>query len=785
MTEDSRSYIIDKTDLKALGNASPDINKYELLDKLKQQGPAAPINDWADYWYYIVGVNVIPADTKNKVTNIKWAEWQNKPIPKELHCQWKKTNAYAKGLALLPGKVWRGTNVDKFLVFVDLDNQKAIDEICNVMMVKDLSGLYERIIVEQHKDNLSKAHIYFYSVDAFSRKGTDATKFKDKIDSNEIPAIEVKGLGEHGLAYCSPSPHKNGARYEIIGTFEPHTCGKAVENLLFAVYKKYGFDDAAANIQNGKVPIETLFKKDFVVYEGHNRHEALMRIMESLIQKNRRILELDQIKKLSYEWNKKQCKPPLDDKEFEKQWGCAVQFINKNSKDSDPNNTNTQRVSSSGAERTSLVELAAEEIMSSHDFLTFEESKDILYYRNGVYVPGGETIIEKQSEEMLKYALKNKDIEEIKGHIRRQTYRSRKEIDSDINIINLRNGLYDINKNELRPHSPSYYSINQKPIVYDPKAKPKMFGNFLSQVLYQTEIRTAIEVMAYTFYRDCPFEHFFKLFGYGANGKSVFTGLLTKLHGERNVSNVSLTSLIDNRFAAADLEFKDVNIDAELSAAVIKDTSLLKKLTGGRKQPIRIEQKYKQAYDTYLYAKLFFNANTITETTDQTAAYYRRQIIISFPNTFEGKKDDPQLLDKLTSEEEMSGIFNVLMHFLRMLLKNNGIYLHEKTIDARTAKHERAVNPVKAFVVEAIAYDSTESDYVIKADLYSAFRKYCKKYSLAPKSEVALGKDLKKLGWMDSRESKGETRRTCWIGRKLKSEFVCADEQQQVTLWTN
>ena len=39
-------------------------------------------------------------------------------------------------MALIPGKVWRGNNVDKFLVFVDLDNQKAIDEICNAMMVR-------------------------------------------------------------------------------------------------------------------------------------------------------------------------------------------------------------------------------------------------------------------------------------------------------------------------------------------------------------------------------------------------------------------------------------------------------------------------------------------------------------------------------------------------------------------------------------------------------------------------------------------------------------------------
>ena len=238
-----------------------------------------------------------------------------------------------------------------------------------------------------------------------------------------------------------------------------------------------------------------------------------------------------------------------------------------------------------------------------------------------------------------------------------------------------------------------------------------------------------------------------------------------------------------NRFALADLELKDVNVDTELSAAAVRDTSLLKKLTGGRKQPIRIERKYQAAYDSYLYAKMFFNANTITEASDQTAANYRREIIISFPNTFDGKKDNPHLLEELSSEEEKSGIFNVLMRALRNILKNKGIYLNEKTIEERMSKHERACNPVKAFVFEAIeSDDSSESDYITKNNLYRSYRKYCKKYSLAPKSTEALGRDLKKnLSWEEGRETKGEKRRTCWLGKRLKPEFMVEDEQQLVT----
>ena len=35
--------------------------------------------------------------------------------------------------------------------------------------------------------------------------------------------------------------------------------------------------------------------------------------------------------------------------------------------------------------------------------------------------------------------------------------------------------------------------------------------------------------------------------------------------------------------------------------------------------------------------------------------------MITFPNKFEGKADDPDKLDELSTEEELSGIFNALM----------------------------------------------------------------------------------------------------------------------------
>lgn len=36
------------------------------------------IDQWADFWYYDIGVNVIPANTREKNTFIPWTFWQDR-----------------------------------------------------------------------------------------------------------------------------------------------------------------------------------------------------------------------------------------------------------------------------------------------------------------------------------------------------------------------------------------------------------------------------------------------------------------------------------------------------------------------------------------------------------------------------------------------------------------------------------------------------------------------------------------------------------------------------------
>ncbi|HET9806775.1 MAG TPA: bifunctional DNA primase/polymerase, partial [Nitrososphaeraceae archaeon] len=175
------------------------------------------ITQWADFWHYEIGPNVIPANTKEKNTFVGWSEYQEKSISDEVHESRKQSGYYNNGLAIMTGKLWRGPYAGKYLVAIDLDNKKAIEDFCG----SELEYLKQHTLVEQ-TSNPNKMHIYFIVDREIPNKTSDKVDISksEKIKANEIPALEVKSNSK-GIMFCSNSPHKNAGNYRIIGTLKP------------------------------------------------------------------------------------------------------------------------------------------------------------------------------------------------------------------------------------------------------------------------------------------------------------------------------------------------------------------------------------------------------------------------------------------------------------------------------------------------------------------------------------------------------------------------------------
>jgi hypothetical protein len=136
-------------------------------------------------------------------------------------------------VAVLAGKLYRGVYAGKYLIFLDADKQEAIKAICGLFN-SDLGTIAKYNLVEQHLDNSEKAHVYIIAEAPIPAKGSNKT------------GLEIKSEGKHGLAYCTPSIHKNGSPYEIIGTQEPFVMSAAdimtLRGRLDNFYRKHGFE---------------------------------------------------------------------------------------------------------------------------------------------------------------------------------------------------------------------------------------------------------------------------------------------------------------------------------------------------------------------------------------------------------------------------------------------------------------------------------------------------------------------------------------------------------------
>ena len=754
------------------------------------------LNDWANYWFEL-GVNVSPADTINKKPIVDWKQWQDKPMSIETFEFYKENGYYNKGIALIPGRLWRGPFEGKYLVAIDLDNNKAIEEFCR----NNLEKLKQQTLVEQTA-NPEKMHIYFIVEREIPNKASDKVDVSKtaKIQANEIPALEVKSNGK-GIMFCSYSPHEKDGNYQIKGTIEPQVFEAwAIQEQISIICDKFGIpygsnNNNSTNYNNNNSDIgpsiQELFSPGTKILEGHNRHLGILRVMDSLLIRNMGLLTSEQIRELAHQRNQELCVPPLDNKEMDGQWEQSFKWANRKKEErekakqkQDQNNNNT--TSKTKLEKIDPIEEAVRLLMAKHRFATIWENKEILYYDEdkGVYVKDGERLIEEEVDRTFGFDLRTAGISEVMKFIMRKTYVKMEEFDSNIYIINLKNGLYNWKTDEFLPHTPDYYSLNQIPVKYDRYARPKLFLKFLREVLYQQDIRTAVELIAYTFVRKNIFEYYFILIGIGANGKSVFIGILSNLHGKNNISNVSLKSLTNDndRFALFDMVKKTVNVDIELSNANVKDVSLLKKLTGT--QPMRVQQKGQPAFEIELFAKQIFSTNEMPNIADNTDARFRREIPLSFPLQFEGKNEDRNLLNKIVkNEEEMSGIFNLVVNSLKTINKNNEIHVNAATIKERRAKAKLTQNPIKTFLEDALAKEPKEDDFETSKDLYDAFYRFCKHNKLQIEGSDAfseiLGREYTHILKKDRKTIECK-KKTIWTCKLVK--WKNADDPAQSTL---
>jgi putative DNA primase/helicase len=423
--------------------------------------------------------------------------------------------------------------------------------------------------------------------------------------------------------------------------------------------------------------------------------------------------------------------------------------------------------------------ICANLLMDKYRFICLDDTQELLVYQNGIYVPAESTVYEEVLEYFGDEEISKHTANEVLFILQASNYRSRKDLDSNPDIINLKNGLLNIKTGKLKEHTPRFLSLTQLPLTFDPTAECPRFLKFLSEVVDESDIPIIQELFGYCLYKNHQIHKAFMLVGDGANGKSTLLRILKIFLGPENVASVPLQMLDENRFATSLLYGKLANIYADLPARKILGSGNFKMLTG--QDLIHAERKYQQPFNFVNYSKQVFSANQVPPVNEQTDAFFRRWIIINFPNKFEGEDADKKIVEKITTPEELSGILNWALEGLKRLLEN-GKFSDGLTTDQIREEYVRKSDPVGAFVMDCLKIDPEGE--VLKDDLYSAYVEYCRQTKLPPVSKMIFSRDHLPKHVKDLREvrrgPKG-ARKRAWRGVRFKrteeiEEEGCAEK---------
>jgi len=380
---------------------------------------------------------------------------------------------------------------------------------------------------------------------------------------------------------------------------------------------------------------------------------------------------------------------------------------------------------------------------SNRGFIVIKsKDREIYRYKDGVYLDDGVEFIQAITRQILGDKATNQRVVEIVTAVKQffSLLIERGKLNNYTTIINLKNGIFNTETGELLPHDKKYYFTNKMDIIYNKDAKCPNILKFLSEVHYGYDIPIIQEMFGYCMYPEYIYHKIFFMLGTGRNGKGTELNLLTRFIGKRNVASATVNDLITNTFNSAQLFSKLANISGDIGMEAIEDAGILKRLSGG--DSVMAQHKFGHPFEFINYAKLIYAMNDPPDIKDKSDAMWNRMIHITFPNKFLDidTNTDPHIIDKLTTSEEMSGLFNWAMEGLKRL-KTNGKFSYNKTVEENREAYDRKSDPVRGFVMDMLIY--ADGLYIPKEQLRKIYSDWCNNEKLPSVNDGVFTKKLK------------------------------------------
>jgi P4 family phage/plasmid primase-like protien len=183
------------------------------------------------------------------------------------------------------------------------------------------------------------------------------------------------------------------------------------------------------------------------------------------------------------------------------------------------------------------------------------------------------------------------------------------------------------------------------------------------------------------------------LHGGGSNGKSVVTETLEALLPGEMRSSV-MPHEWDNEYYRVHLRGAKVNIVHEIPPRKIMDQSVTKSIISG--EPVMARSPAEKPFVFTPRAGHIFSANRLPKTADHTHGFWRRWLVLDFPNTFSGEVKRETIIGRHMDERE--GIMRLIVEGALRGRRQNG--MTELRQDELLEAWRRDVDPVAAWLEE-------------------------------------------------------------------------------------
>jgi P4 family phage/plasmid primase-like protien len=302
-----------------------------------------------------------------------------------------------------------------------------------------------------------------------------------------------------------------------------------------------------------------------------------------------------------------------------------------------------------------------------------------IYDKNvGYYLPNGSSYIHEWCSQDFMTSYKS-FIDSLILIINDNTYINREEFIHPRHLINMKNGIFNLETDELINHTPDYYFQGMLNIPYDKEAKCPIWEKAIKGMLPNDEDRIRMQKwFGYQFIRENKEQIAHGIFGISGSGKSKIFMILRDLLGEKNVTNFELQDFnIPNSYAIGRLYGKYANINYDMSTTPIKDISVFKRLTSG--DPIVGRNIFESPFEFVNYAKLSWACNKLPTVTDEilrTTEFKRRVMLTEIVRGHD--EVDIDIYSKF--RKELTGIFNWALEGHKLYIKEKGFNFKRESV---------------------------------------------------------------------------------------------------------